>query len=164
MFVLACAHPTDAPYLSFFHIFIPNWDTVRRTGTAAVNSVAMGHLPALQGNTMSQFLRAALIVLSLALAACATTTGRPFNADAANHFVDGRTTLREVRRELGDPQTTQQNPDGSAVWLYNSSHSSASFRDFVPFAGASSNTTMQALHLTFDKQGVLASHTLTTSN
>lgn len=112
---------------------------------------------------MSNSLRAALIVLSLALAACASTTGRPFNADAATHFVDGRTTQGEVRRELGAPQTTQQNPDGSVIWLYGSSRAAASFRDFVPFAGASSNTTMQALHLTFDQRGVLTSHTLTTS-
>jgi outer membrane protein assembly factor BamE (lipoprotein component of BamABCDE complex) len=112
---------------------------------------------------MSQLLRAALIILSLTLGACATTTGRPFDAAQVHTFVDGRTTQTEVRQKLGEPQTTQENPDGTTIWLYSSSNSPASFRDFVPFAGATSNTSLQALHLTFDQRGVMASHTLTTS-
>jgi len=105
---------------------------------------------------------AALAALGL-LSACATTTGKPFSTDAVSHFVDGRTTQEEVRRQLGEPQTTQQNPDGTTIWLYGHSSSAASLRDFVPFAGASSNTTMQAAHLTFDQRGVMTGHTLTTS-
>lgn len=97
------------------------------------------------------------------LSGCATTTGKAFNTGAVSHFVDGRTTQEEVRRQLGEPQTTQANPDGTTIWLYGHSRSAAYVRDFVPFAGASSNTTMQAAHLTFDQRGVMTAHTLTTS-
>ncbi|MGY3231836.1 outer membrane protein assembly factor BamE (lipoprotein component of BamABCDE complex) [Luteibacter sp. HA06] len=112
---------------------------------------------------MSNVVRAVALSMCLALGACATTTGRPFDAAQVHTFVDGQTTQTDVRQKLGEPQTTQRNPGGTTIWLYSSSNSPASFRDFVPFAGATSNSSMQALHLTFDQRGVMASHTLTTS-
>ncbi|WP_036141847.1 hypothetical protein [Luteibacter sp. 9135] len=108
---------------------------------------------------MSTILRAAILTLCLALMACATTTGRPFNAEAASHFADGKTTQADVRSALGEPETVQDRGDGSVMWLYSSSESRASVRDYVPFAGATNHPTMQALSLVFDRHGVLESHT-----
>ncbi|HEY4092687.1 MAG TPA: hypothetical protein VGN46_14330 [Luteibacter sp.] len=97
----------------------------------------------------------ALIVLP----GCATTTGHPFNAEAASHFADGKTTQAQVRSALGEPETIQDRGDGSVMWVYSSSEAKASIRDYVPFAGATNHTSMQALSLVFDRRGVLESHT-----
>jgi outer membrane protein assembly factor BamE (lipoprotein component of BamABCDE complex) len=93
------------------------------------------------------------------LAGCATTTGRPYDAEAASRFMDGKTTQAQVRQALGEPETVQDRGDGTTMWAYSSSESKASLRDYVPFAGATNNTSMQALTLVFDRRGILESHT-----
>ncbi len=108
---------------------------------------------------MSTILRAAFLTSCLALGACATTTGRPFDSAAASHFVDGKTSESEVRSALGEPETVQDRGDGSVMWVYSASESKGSVRDYIPFAGASNHPTMRALSLVFDRRGVLESHT-----
>ncbi|HEY4092157.1 MAG TPA: outer membrane protein assembly factor BamE [Luteibacter sp.] len=98
-------------------------------------------------------------LLTLTLAGCATTTGRPFNTEAASQFSDGKTTQAQVRSALGEPETVQDRGDGTTMWVYSSSESKASVRDYIPFAGVANNTRMQALTLVFDRRGVLESHT-----
>ena len=108
---------------------------------------------------MSNILRVAILTLCIALVACATTTGRPYDAEAASHFTDGKTTQAQVRQALGEPETSQDRGDGSVLWVYSSSESKASVRDYIPFAGATNGTSMQALTLVFDRRGILESHT-----
>jgi outer membrane protein assembly factor BamE (lipoprotein component of BamABCDE complex) len=113
---------------------------------------------------MKQFFLATLLVLAVSVTGCASTGGRPFDTGAVQTFVDGRTTQAEVRQTLGDPQTAQDNGDGTTLWLYSSSSSTADFRAYVPFAGGGQHTKGQSLQLTFDKAGRLVSHTMTESN
>jgi outer membrane protein assembly factor BamE (lipoprotein component of BamABCDE complex) len=96
------------------------------------------------------------------LAGCATTTGRPFDAEAASHFTDGRTTQAQVRQALGEPETMQDRGDGTSMWIYSSSKSGNDWRTYVPFAalGAHGSSAMQALSLVFDSRGMLESHTV----
>lgn len=108
---------------------------------------------------MSTTLRAAFLSLCLSLGACAATTGRPYDAEAASHFVDGKTTQAQVRQALGEPETVQDRGDGSVMWVYSASESKGSVRDYLPFAGASNHPTRQALSLVFDRRGLLESHT-----
>ncbi|MDR6641902.1 outer membrane protein assembly factor BamE (lipoprotein component of BamABCDE complex) [Luteibacter sp. 1214] len=98
-------------------------------------------------------------LMTLAIAGCATTTGRPFDSEAASHFVDGKTTAAQVRTALGEPETTQDRGDGTSMWVYSYSESKAAVRDFVPFAGGSNHPARQMLSLVFDRRGVLESHT-----
>lgn len=106
-----------------------------------------------------KMLRAAAAAALVLLAGCATTTGRPYDAEAASHFTDGRTTQAQVRQAIGEPDTMQDRGDGTTMWLYSFSESKASLRDFVPFAGGDNHPTRQALNLVFDRRGVLESHT-----
>jgi len=106
-----------------------------------------------------KMLRALGWVALASLAGCATTTGRPYDTAAAQTFVDGKTTQTQVRQALGEPETVQDRGDGSIMWMYSSSESKASVRDYIPFAGATNHPTMQALSLVFDRRGVLESHT-----
>lgn len=108
---------------------------------------------------MKSFARTAFLAAALAASGCATTTGRPYDAEAASRFMDGKTTQAQVRQALGEPETVQDRGDGSIMWVYSSSESKASLRDYVPFAGATNHPTMQALSLVFDRRGVLESHT-----
>ena len=104
-------------------------------------------------------LRVAGLAALVLLAGCATTTGRPYDAEAVSRFMDGKTTQAQVRQALGEPETVQDRGDGSIMWVYSSSESKASVRDYIPFAGATNHPTMQALSLVFDRRGVLESHT-----
>lgn len=110
---------------------------------------------------MKSIARTALLTLALACAGCATTTGHPFDAEAASHFVDGQTTQTEIRQKLGEPETVQDRGDGTTMWIYASSRSGSDWRTYVPFAalGAHGSQEVQALNLVFDKRGVLESHT-----
>jgi outer membrane protein assembly factor BamE (lipoprotein component of BamABCDE complex) len=100
-----------------------------------------------------------VLLTTLTMVACATTTGRPFDQAAASRFVDGKTTQPEVRAALGEPETTQDRGDGTTMWVYSASESKASVRDFIPFAGATNHPTRQMLALVFDHRGILESHT-----
>lgn len=110
---------------------------------------------------MSSILRAAFLASCLALGACATTTGHPYDTEAASHFEDGKTTEAQVRRALGEPETAQDRGGGTTMWVYSSSKSGRNWRTYVPFAalGAHGSSSMQALSLVFDSRGVLESHT-----
>lgn len=106
-----------------------------------------------------KMIRLTVLAALTLLSACATTTGRPFSAETASHFSDGKTTQAQVRSALGEPETVQDRGDGTTMWIYSSSEAKASFRDYVPFAGATNHSSMQALTLVFDHRGVLESHT-----
>jgi len=110
------------------------------------------------------FLQLTLLVVLAFVAGCATTTGRPFDAEAASHFVDGETTQSEVRQKLGEPETMQDRGDGTSMWVYSYSESKAAVRDFVPFAGGDNHPTRQMLAVVFDRRGVLESHTASQSH
>lgn len=112
-----------------------------------------------QGHSMKASFLTLALVLTLSVAGCATTTGRPFDQAAAGRFADGKTTQTEVRTALGEPETKQDRGDGSSMWLYSYSESKASARDFIPFAGGDNHPRRQMLSLVFDRRGILESHT-----
>jgi len=71
-----------------------------------------------------------LLGLSLCLTACAsppvaTTSamhqfemGRPLNPAKVNQVIEGKTTEQEAIELLGSPQTIQQRPDGSKIFIF----------------------------------------------
>lgn len=107
------------------------------------------------------FVALLLIVGVGPLAGCAATTGRAFDAHAAQAFVDGKTTQAQVRQALGEPSIVQDRGDGTTLWNYASGRSDSDWRTYVPFANlrAHGEMQMQALTLIFDRRGVLESHT-----
>lgn len=114
---------------------------------------------------MKQLMGMALVAgMAMGMVGCATTTGRPFDARAAETLVDGKTTRDQVRQALGEPETVEDRGDGTTMWIYSFSQSKASFKDYVPFAGGDNHPTRQMLAVVFDHRGVLESHTASQSH
>jgi len=101
----------------------------------------------------------AFALVALLLAACATTTGRPFDPNAVNGFHVGTTTEADVQAKLGAPDTVSDS-DGETVWVYSFTSTQSNAASYVPLAsmiGGKSTMASQILELTFnDASGRLA--------
>ena len=106
--------------------------------------------------SMLRLVAPALVVFLLA--ACATTTGRPFDPTAVSGFHIGTTTEADVQAKLGSPDTVS-NQDGATTWVYSFTSTQSNAMSYVPLAsmiGGKSTMASQILELTFDASGRLS--------
>ena len=97
-------------------------------------------------------------LVAFLLAACATTTGRPFDQNAVNGFHVGTTTEADVQAKLGSPDTVSDQ-DGATTWVYSFTSMQSNAASYVPLAsmiGGKSTMASQILELTFDRSGRLS--------
>lgn len=100
---------------------------------------------------------AAGVLTALLLTAC-VSAGRSFDADAANRFRVGQTTLSEVIATLGPPLSTTETSDGSRQLIYSYVQAQARPETFIPVVGAfvgGADGTSRSAVFTFSPDGVL---------
>lgn len=62
-----------------------------------------------------------VILASLALAACQSTTGAPLQASAVNQIHEGSSTKADVKKLLGEPENQMLQGDDQDYWIYSRS-------------------------------------------
>ena len=95
-----------------------------------------------------------LFAATIALSACASTTGTRVEADSYRSFEEGKTTKQEVIAHLGAPSGTQMvGSDEGLSYRFSSSDHKA----LIPVAGAfmGSKIETQACTFTFGADGIL---------
>lgn len=108
---------------------------------------------------MKHLLRVATLAAAVALSACATSGGVPYDPSVAQSLHVGATQA-EVVAKLGQPQikTNNEAGDGGSTWTYAYGTSEQDGRKFIPIIGpslAKTSSHQQSLTLTFDAKGVL---------
>jgi len=98
---------------------------------------------------MRRFL-ASLALLAFVAGGC-VTMGRDFPTDQVRSIENGRTTRQEIRSAFGEPYQTGVE-DGLETWTY-----------YRIRYRASGSARSKELHLTFDEQGVVRSHSFTST-
>lgn len=96
---------------------------------------------------------AAAAALALSLAGCATTVGKDFDQSKIGGFVAHQTTVDQVIAQLGQPQETESESDGTTRLHYQYVLSKGSVSDYVPFAPVKANTDGKSTFLYFDRAG-----------
>ena len=96
---------------------------------------------------------AASAALALSLAGCATTAGKDFDQAKIGGFVAHQTTMDQVIAQLGQPQETETESDGTTRLHYQYVVSKSSVSDYVPFAPVKANTDGKSTFLYFDRSG-----------
>lgn len=102
---------------------------------------------------MKKLFAVALIASTLAAAGCSTMTMGDQSlatADKAtiNHYiVDGKTTMADVRAVFGDTKSKNQTAEGGEFWYYGAVTQHVA------------TTTIKTLGVTFDRKGIVTSHT-----
>lgn len=103
----------------------------------------------------------AVLIVVVALSAC-MSMGTKVEQEKLSKFVKGKTTYTEVVQELGKPNQSTINSDGTRMIMYMYSQSQAKAESFIPFVGGflggatSENTTVT---LSFDKKNILTNYT-----
>lgn len=99
---------------------------------------------------------AATAALVLALTGCATTAGKDFDQSKIGGFVAHQTTMEQVIAQLGQPQETETESDGSTRLHYQRIESKSSAASYIPgvsmFAG-STTTSGKSTFIYFDRAG-----------
>jgi outer membrane protein assembly factor BamE (lipoprotein component of BamABCDE complex) len=98
---------------------------------------------------MKRFL-APLVLLALLAGGC-VTMGRDFPTDPVKSIVNGKTTREDVRNAFGQPYQTGIE-DGMESWTYYK----------IKYRGPKESKSKE-LHITFDKKGVVDSHSFTST-
>ena len=108
---------------------------------------------------MTNTSRTALVVLA-ALTGCGgcVSSGTKVDADQLAHFKAGITTESQIVAQLGPPNTTMTQPDGTKMDMYVHTSMKQNAANFIPYVGlfkggASMNN--QTVTFTFDNRGVL---------
>lgn len=102
-----------------------------------------------------------VLIAVFALTAC-MSMGTKVEQEKLSKFVKGKTTYAEVIQQLGKPNQSTINSDGSKTIMYMYTQSQAKASSFIPIVGSfmggaeSENTTVM---LNFDKKSVLTSYT-----
>jgi outer membrane protein assembly factor BamE (lipoprotein component of BamABCDE complex) len=109
---------------------------------------------------MNTFLRTTLLVVAVALSACATSGGTPYDPAVVQSLHVGTTTQADVVAKMGQPQIKTNNEDGTggSTWTYAYGTSDQDNRKFIPIVGpslAKTSTHEQSINLEFDAKGVL---------
>ena len=104
------------------------------------------------------------ILILLVLGAC-TSTGTKVDQEKLNAFVKGKTTYTEVVKQLGDPDRSVINEDGTTTILYTHKVTADKAASYIPFVGGfieggagSENTTVE---INFNKKSILTSYSVT---
>jgi len=89
----------------------------------------------------------------ISLLGCAT--GKEVTPEKLSHFVKGKTTYAEVVKELGEPDSTILNADGSKIVTYTSIKQDS--KAYIPLVGAfiAEKPTVTGVGLNFDKKSIL---------
>lgn len=102
-----------------------------------------------------------VLIAVFALTAC-MSMGTKVEQEKLSKFVKGKTTYAEVVQELGKPNQSTINSDGTRTITYVYAQSQAKAENFIPFVGGllggatTENTTVM---LNFDKKNLLTSYT-----
>ena len=102
-----------------------------------------------------------LVVLGIALAACAST-GREIKPEQVAQLKKGETTLDQAVAILGKPTSRTMTSDGTTVLGYVYARAQARPETFIPIVGAfvgGADTYGTSVMLFFDKAGVLQQYT-----
>ena len=108
-------------------------------------------------------MRYLLVWVLLVLSAC-TSTGTKVDQEKLSTFVKGKTTYSEVIQQLGKPDQSTANNDGTIIITYTYKQSAAKGASFIPFVGGfieggagSEDTTVT---INFDNKSVLMGYTV----
>lgn len=112
-------------------------------------------------------MRYLILFVLLVLSAC-TSTGTKVDPEKLTTFVKGKTTYSEVVQQLGKPDQSTVNSDGTTTITYTYNQSVGEAANYIPFVGGfieggagSENTTVT---IDFDKKSVLTGHKVTEKN
>ena len=111
---------------------------------------------------MNNFKKFALICAAaagLALSACASA-GVQVSEQEAQSFVVGKSTYADVVGKLGNPTTTNLNPDGTRVAMYNYTAFQQRPENFIPYIGpliGGADMKSSTVTFNFDRNGILLS-------
>jgi hypothetical protein len=100
-----------------------------------------------------------LVAAALALVACAST-GVRVSEQEAQSFVVGKSTYNDVVAKLGEPTTTNLNPDGTRLAMYSYSAFQQRPENFIPYIGpliGGADVKSSTVTFAFDKGGMLLS-------
>lgn len=110
------------------------------------------------------FMRYLVVVMLLVLSAC-TSTGTKVDQGKLSSFVKGKTTYAEVTQQIGKPDESIINNDGTTTIIYKHKLTADSAANYIPFVGGfieggagSENTTVT---IDFDKKSVLIGYKVT---
>ena len=115
----------------------------------------------------SQGVVGSMVVLSVALAGCASTGNESIRAESSStikdKIVEGKTTQAQVQSMFGAPTVTSFTDSGLEVWTYDFTKMSADAISYVPVVnsfGGSASGTKKSLVVLFDKQNVVQRYSL----
>lgn len=104
-----------------------------------------------------------VFVLLMLLGAC-MSTGTKVDQEKLSTFVKGKTTYSEVIQQLGKPDQSTINDDGTIIIMYTYKQSAAQGASYIPFVGgfieggAGSEST--SVTINFDNKSVLVGYTV----
>ena len=104
-----------------------------------------------------------LLVFVLLLSAC-TSTGTKVDQEKLSAFVKGKTTYPEVIQQLGKPDQSTVNDDGTIIITYAHKLSAAKSASFIPFVGGfiegGAGSEDITVTINFDNKSVLIGYTV----
>ncbi|MBU2541220.1 MAG: outer membrane protein assembly factor BamE [Candidatus Omnitrophica bacterium] len=106
-----------------------------------------------------------IILLSLALAGCATTYGKPITLQDISQLKKD-ITQEEIIELLGEPQAINLTANGKTIWVYVYTRSKTSTSTYIPVvnvlkSGAKVKT--QMLQILFDENNIYQKHSFSDS-
>lgn len=109
-------------------------------------------------------MRSIVVIALLALLCACASYGTKVDQDKLTQFTKGKTRYDEVVHDLGQPNQTTINSDGTKTISYTYTQTQAKASNFIPFVGAfmgGADTENSQATLTFDKNGILTNYSAT---
>lgn len=108
-------------------------------------------------------MRYLLVFVLLVLSAC-TSIGTKVDQEKLSTFVKGKTTYAEVVQQLGKPDQSTINNDGTIIITYTHKQSAAKGASFIPFVGGfiegGAGSEDITVTINFDNKSVLIGYTV----
>lgn len=116
---------------------------------------------------MTHTSKVAIVVLAV-LTGCVgcVSSGTKVDADQLAHFKAGVTTEAQIVAQLGPPNTSMTQPDGTKMDMYMHTSMKQNAANFIPYVGlfkGGASTDSQTVTFTFDNRGVLKATATSTS-
>ena len=116
---------------------------------------------------ISRAIRLAAVLLTMAVAGCASGGNEVLRAQDANavdrNIVDGKTTRSDVERLYGPPNATSFANAQNDIWIYRWARSTARAENFIPYVGAfvgGSDVQKKELVILFNEQNMVVRHSM----
>lgn len=106
-------------------------------------------------------MRSSTVLIAIFFLSACMSYGTKVDQGKVSQFVKGKTTYSEVVQQLGKPNQSTINADGTRTAMYFYAQSQANAASFIPYVGAFMGGTQSEntnVILTFDKNSVLTSY------